>query len=216
MEIPSDLTSTERWPVQGRQGFKLKEALRFGPYEAVSIERSWVRGGDVVAHAFEGNRRMQQYTFQLREGQVDQWLVSCEAYLYKSTLHAPIVDAELRNRSEVNCYLSAVDRSAESWLLALESQRERPLGGRLSREGGESFHVVGTRQLDRGLPMVETTGYRISDKAQPIGAVKVIGSGAVRLQPTIQSDRRGLFAAAAAALLLLEDLRAHLPEEMVG
>jgi hypothetical protein len=64
--------------------------------------------------------------------------------------------------------------------------------------------------------MVETTGYRISDKAQPIGAVKVIGSGAVRLQPTIQSDRRGLFAAAAAALLLLEDLRAHLPEEMVG
>lgn len=209
MPVPDSLASAERMPVQGRQGWKIKEHLRFGAFEAHTIDRSWVRGSDLQVLIFEGNRRKQQYTFLLRERTADRWRVSCNAYLRKRTLHIGIGEADLLNRSEMGCRLHALGDPEAAWALRLDERGERPLEGHLSR-GNDQWAVRGTRKLAGGLPAESTTGYQIGEADHPMGAVEVIGNGAVWLDASVTPDQRGVLAATAAALLLLEELRDHL------
>lgn len=214
MPLPQALSASERLPVQGRQGMKIREHMHFGPYEAIDIDRSWTRGSDLQVLAYKGNRRNQQYAFVLREGGVSRWRVACDVFLRVHAVRTPVVDVDVTNRSELECSLHAIDQPAEAWRLSLEEKGERPLEGVLLGEGLH-FEVRGTRHLEKGLPAEATTGYQVTDAAQPVGAVEVIGSGAVWLHEAVQPAQRGVLAATATALLLLEDLRAHLPADAV-
>jgi len=62
------------------------------------------------------------------------------------------------------------------------------------------------------LPAGQTTGYELRSGDRVVGAVEVIGGGAVRLRPELGATERAVLAATAAALLLLEDLRATLED----
>jgi len=212
MPVPDALSATERLPVQGRQGWKIKEHLRFGAYQAHAIDRSWVRGGDVQILAYDGSKRKQYYTFVLREGQIDRWRVSCEAFLRRQALSTGVADVELKNRSELECRLFSLEDPSEEWLLALTERGERPLTGSLSK-GSTKLEVQGTRALQQGTRADATTGYQVLDAGQPVGAVEVVNDGAVWLRDEARTDRRGVLPATLAVLLLLEDLRAHLPDE---
>jgi hypothetical protein len=209
MPVPDALAASERLPVVGRQGWKIKEHLQFGSYEAHTIDRSWVRGSDLQVIIYEGNRRKQQYTFYLREGTADRWRVSCQAYLRKRSLQGGGTEIDLMNRSEVGCRLHELGSADGSWELKLDERGERPLEGQLTR-GDEQWEVRGTRKLAGGLPAESTTGYEIGGAERPLGAVEVIGNGAVWLHEEAAPDQRAVIAAAAAALLLLEELRDHL------
>jgi hypothetical protein len=212
MPVPDALSATERLPVQGRQGWKIKEHVRFGAYQAHTIDRSWVRGSDLQVLAYDGSKRKQHYTFLLREGQTDRWRVSCQAFLRRQALSSGGLDVELKNRSELECWFFSVDTPTEEWHLTLTERGERPLNGTLSK-GSTMLEVEGTRALQQGLRADATTGYQILDAGQPIGAVEVVNDGAVWLRDEARTERRGVLPATMAALLLLEDLRAHLPDE---
>ncbi|QXD15537.1 hypothetical protein GQ464_000890 [Rhodocaloribacter litoris] len=211
MPVPEALSTAGRLPVQGRQGWKIKEHLRFGSYEARDIDRSWVRGGDLVVNALELNRRKQHYSFTLRKGAADHWHVACEVLLRRGMVDAEVVDVVFADRSELACTLDAIDREAARWTLALAGEYARPLEGSLV-SGGTELGIYGTSALKGGLPAGTTTGYEIVRAGRPVAAVEVISEGAVWL-PETAMEGRDLFAAVATALLLLEDLRAHLPGE---
>jgi hypothetical protein len=214
MQVAPELQDSERLAVSGRQGSKIDEHLWFGPYEATAVDRSWVRGSDLQVLLYEGNKRRQRFTFTLREDGVDRWEVDCHASLVRRVIHTDVVDVEARNRSRLDCELQSLDAAGERWDLALSETRERPLAGFLSHDA-EEIEVLGTRALEGGLPLAATTGYEVRSSGRPVAAVEVINDGAVWLYGTGAGERRSVLAATAAALLLLEDLRARLPEEPV-
>lgn len=227
MPLPDGLAGAERWPVQGRQGWKINERLQFGPYAAVDVKRSWTRGRDHAAGAYERNSREQSYSFSLAEHGADRWLVKCSTSFDRKSVHTPAIDVDLSNRSRLDCALTSRDDSA-TWLLALRETRERPLEGRLSLDSGKlagpastaglhatatnadpppDFLVRGTTALAGSLPTPETSGYLIEHHGRPAAAIEVINHGAVVLDATLEAETRSLLSAASAALLLLEELR---------
>ena len=209
MPLPEDFPPTERWTVEGRQGFKIREHLRFGPYEAASIKRSWTRGRDRGASVLERSERNQHFSFVLRESKVDDWYVKCEAALAASKVRVLGVEVNVDDRSRLNCALTSAGENEETWLLELSEQDENPLEGRL-KNGSEEIVVRGTRKLEKALPAAVTSGYYVVEGGRTIGAVEVINRGAVILDNGLPTARRSLLSAAAGALLLVEDLREQL------
>ncbi len=203
--LPDDLTAGERWTVKGRQGWKLRETLRFGPYEAAGVRRSWTRGRDRGSDVVERRERRQYYSFALREDDVDTWLVKCETAHERGTIRTPVVDVDLRNRSRLSCALTEAEGS-ETWLLTLAEDRERPLEGRLDGDAS-MFTVRGTSNLQKSLPGASTSGYYITSGDRAVAAVEVVNRGSVTLHPSLDSETKALLSAASAALLLLEELR---------
>lgn len=214
MPVSESLDAVEPMLVTGRQAQKIKTSLSFGPFEAVEIDRSWVKGSDVQKGAFEAGRRSQRFTFLLRDQGIDRWFVSCEASLQRSAVNTEVVDVEIQNRSKATCYLTPQPDLSITWILALSERGDRPLEGELTNKA-ITLAVTGTRKLKGGLPSQTETGFEFRKDERVVAAVEVINRGAVWLSEDTTVDR-DVLAAAMAALLLLEDLRAHLPEYLSG
>lgn len=211
MQLPQTLAAAQRMPVEGRQGWKLNERLHFGPFEAHDVRRSWTRGRDGRILVVSGSRRDQRYSFVLREGGQDHWRAECQAGLAVVSIDAGVVEIEPTNRSALDCRMQSLREPAEYWQLVLAESRERPLSGTM-RGRETTLEVKGTNRFERGLPTQMTTGYEIADAQRTLAAVEVVNSGAVWLQSDLDPARRNVLSAAAAALLLLEDLRETLPD----
>jgi hypothetical protein len=205
--LPAELATAERMPVSGRQGLILKPRLRFGPYAAESISRSWTRGRDRGGTALaRHSERRQTYRFILQEGETPHWFVACRASVERVRIDVG-GGFEIRPGDEAAlfCNLQSVEDRLEAWELELREQHGRPLSGSLTAGGGQ-FDVVGTDRIDGALPLGSTTGYQLRGREGIVAAVEVMNRGAVWLHAGLNPDQRPLLAAAAAALLLLEDL----------
>jgi hypothetical protein len=210
MELPGELAATERLAVTGRQGWTATRAVRFGAYEAAAVDRSWTWGNDLQINEYERNRRRQGYAFTLRAGAEGAWRVECDARLLVRGVTVRGVTIEGENRSSLECEVKPEGVTSGSWRLALAEQGEKPLAGTLAGPGG-SFAVAGTNQLQgTPLPAGQATGYRFERGGRVHGAVEVINDGAVWLHGATEVRELAVLAAAATALLLLEDLRATL------
>ncbi len=209
MPVPKELEA-ERLSVRGRQGSRINQSVSFGGFQVSSIDRSWVRGPDwVLMETLESNRRRQQFNFSITEDGSTVWESFCEATLRKKSVRTDIVDIEFEDKSELSCSLKNVESLSSRWTLELKSTDERPISGTLSSPT-TSWVVSGTNKLERGLPLDEATGYEISGHGNQSVFVEVIGNGVVWM-PALEGDMRMAAGATAAALLLFEDLRAHLP-----
>lgn len=209
MPVPDTLSAAPRMVVQGRQGLRINQRLRFGPFEAHEVSRSWTRGRGLQVLTVSENRRRQRYAFTLRESGQDHWRVECEVTLLTQGLEAGGVEITPINRSRLECQLQSLADPSERWNLELAERHERPLAGAV-RGGGRALEVQGTNRLDHGYPTDRTTGYEIAERGRHLAAVEVINSGAVWLQPDLDPAQRSLLSAVAAAMLLLEDLRESL------
>jgi hypothetical protein len=210
LPLPETLSTAERMPVSGRQGFRIKQRLRFGPYQAHRVTRSGTQGRDrgTTETARETERR-QTYAFTLREGEQDYLYVACHASLARVLIETGVIDLHPADESALYCNLQPLDDASAAWELDLRETLGRPLAGTLSYRDVR-IDVAGTNRLERGLPMGSTTGYDFRDGDEAVGAVEVINSGAVWLGENLGPERRRLLAASAAALLLHEDLRESL------
>lgn len=209
--LPEGLRAAPRMHVEGRQGWKIDQRLRFGPYEAHPVDRSWTRGRDVRVLTVGRSRRRQRYAFTLREQGREPWRVECEAFLRTRSVDLGVVQVEPENASALDCRLRPLGGVGEEWWMVLDEEGERPLRGTL-QDGERVLDVVGTNRLERALPVRSTTGYRIAEEERDLAAVEVVNDGAVWLDPGLTPAERSPLAAATAALLLLEDLRETLPE----
>lgn len=213
MPITAELGQADRLAVQGRQGWKINETITFGPFQAVDIDRSWVRGGDFEFKAYEANSRRQQFSFVMSDNGREQLGASCEVNLGAQTIRTDVVDVELRNRSDVFCSLYPSGMAARDWVMNLQEKGDNPLKGFLEVDD-RTYEVMGTNKLQGGLPAETTSGYTIRTQGRVVAAVEVIGDGAVVLAAGLDEEERALLTATAAALLVVEDLRAHLPSDM--
>jgi hypothetical protein len=208
MNVPESLAGSERMQVSGRQGFMIKQTLRFGPYQTTRVERSWTRGRGIEIRPVEASRRDQRYAFILRDGETDLVEVRCEVRLSRLTIEVGSVDVSPADRSGLRCALTPPDGGLDdSWRLELSESHDRPLAGTLVGSRG-ALEVRGTNRIDGALPLGSTSGYRIDQGGRTLAAVEVINRGAVWMDGDLGADERVVVAATAAALLLLEDLRA--------
>jgi hypothetical protein len=204
MELPDSLAGAERLEVRGRQGLSFRQRIRFGEYETSRVRRSWTRVRDrgATSSARQHDRR-QEYRFIVSEGAVERWSVSCLSTVRAFVLEAGGVEIRPSDESALYCNLQSMQDPETAWELQLREQHERPLQGVLSREG-ERIAVRGTNRSQGPLALGSTTGFEFGEQS---AAVEVINNGAVFLTAELTRERRSLLAAAAAALLALEDPR---------
>jgi hypothetical protein len=209
MELPADLAASEMFTVSGRQGWTSTQSVRFGAWEAKSIDRSWTRGNDLRFNEYERNRRRQGYAFTLNGEASTDWRVECLAGLLVrgATVHG--VTIEGTNRSSLDCELRPAGSDA-TFHLVLAEEGEKPLTGMLNGPA-TAIQVIGTNRMRGGVvPAGFTTGYRFEQAGRALAAVDVMNDGTVRFRAGTDAAARSAIAAAATALLLLEDLRATL------
>jgi hypothetical protein len=207
MPLPETLSATERMPVSGRQGLRLRrQNLSFGPFQAHGVARSWTGGRDRGGSRATHSSRRQSYRFSLREGDREYWHVACQATLTRVTVDAVLVDILPTDESALYCNIQSAEDASTSWEMVLRESHERPLAGTLTL-GNQRLDVVGTNRIEDSLPLGPTTGYELREGGSVIGAVEVINKGAVWMRGELDPERRRLLGAVAAALLLQDDLR---------
>lgn len=212
MAVPAELASVPALPVSGRQGWKLKESLGFGSFQVTAVQRSWTRGSDLKVDVYERNRRRQTFQFQLSENGTELLTAKAQVNLRRQAVDVG-ADLEWQNQSTLEVRFQSTNPALSgSGVLALQEQGDRPLSGTLTW-GSRVIQVTGTDRLaGTPLPLGTATGYLLSWEGREVAAVDVIDAGQVRLANGLEASLRAQLAAAAAALLLLEDLRESLPD----
>jgi hypothetical protein len=215
MQLPDSLTSAQRLPVQGRQGWKNVERLTFGTYAVHDVQRSLTKGSDLFAAipglAYEGSKRRQTFGFTLSGDGNTPWRGAAATNLRRRALDVG-VEIEFHSKSGFTAGLMPDGDPTRAWTLELTEKGEHPLAGSLSHQG-QIITVKGTNRLaGTPLPLGETSGYIFEQAGKPIAAVQVINDGAVWFSPTLDPALRAPVTAAISALLLLEELRKTLPE----
>ena len=212
MAVPPALASAPAWPVSGRQGWKLNEKVSFGPFRVETVRRSWTRGSDWKVAPYEQSQRRQTFGFTLvGEGRE---LLGGE---FQTTLQRRGFDVgfdvDLQNRSALEGQLRAVaGGTSAGWTLQLREEGQTPWVGTVTA-GSVVLRVTGTARLQGSpLPLDQPSGYLISLGDRDLAAVEVIGDGRVRFADGIDPALQPVVAGTAAALLLVEELRATLPE----
>jgi hypothetical protein len=208
--VPRTLLEAHRFPVEGRNGWRLNEDFRFGPFEISDVRRSWTRGSDLEVQVYEGSKRVQQYRFELVDEDDEQWDVSCGAFLRMRAADFEVLEVEFENRAELDCTIAPAEDPDDAWTLSLRGESETSFEGTLS-DGDEDLHVMGINELENALSSGSITGYEIHDEGA-VAAVEVINDGTVWLDSASTDERRAVLAATVASLLLYEDLRAHVAE----
>lgn len=213
MSTPAELATAPRMVVEGRQGLQIGQRLRFGGYRTDEVRRGSVggserRSGDAVGAVFR-----QTYAFRFFRGEEPVAAVECLAGAEAGSRRlGERTEVSAVTRRTLDCTLSPDDDPQAFWRLSLDSDERAARAGTLTR-GAESLHVVETRRLERATPLCcDPAGYVIADRRWSLAAVDVLNAGSVRLEPTLDSARRDLLAAAAAALLL----RGSLGEESIS
>jgi hypothetical protein len=211
MRLPAELSSAERLPVEGRQGWKLLEQLRFGDVLVHRVERSLTKGDDVKVLFFRGSKRRQTFGCAVSERGQPGWQVLAATDLRRRAFDGDFT-FELRNESGFSALLVPAGEGGAEWTLDLREKGEMPLAGTL-RGAGERIEVRGTNKL-AGTPLRlgETAGYVFERGGRALAAVEVINRGAVWLSPDLDPALRPAIVAAVASLLLFEELRPTLPE----
>ena len=209
MDVPADLASVERMPVEGRSGWRASQRAAFGAWEATDVDRSWTKGSGwrigVGAIGGGSDRARQEYAFRFLEDGAEVASVGCLAVGSRGTGTTSVVDVTLGAREALECQAQP-DASAgavePAWDLVLEANRDRHLEGFL-RIGEDRYAVVSTGPGGRFTP-AQAYGFEIRDGERVIAAVETVNEGAVMLAPELVGERRTVVAAAAAALLLYE------------
>lgn len=207
MEVPADLASAERMPVEGRSGWRASQRAAFGPWEATDVDRSWTKGSGwsigIGAIGGGSNKGRQEYSFRLLEDAVEVGTIGCLAMGSRSTGTTRIIDVDVSAREALECHPVAGGEDSEPlWDMVLEAPHDRHLEGFL-RVGETRYGVVSTGR-GGGMTPALPFGFEVRDGDRVVAAVETVNAGAVWIAPEVTGARRMAVAAAAAALLLYE------------
>jgi len=100
--------------------------------------------------------------------------------------------------------------AGEAWTMVLNQRSDEDLMTGYLSSGKENYEVAGTHKLaGTPMPLADASGYVLAKNNVPVAAVDVINDGAVWLSQGLSGSERDGLAAAAAALLLFQDLSAE-------
>jgi hypothetical protein len=214
MALPPSLAAQgTAWPVEGRQGFQLRERIRFGTYEATDVSRGWTRSMSLQLGPYGRYKAGKRFEFTLREPDAPAWQATCATDLDHQSLSTFISEVRLGvtvGLTFKRSFTALLQREGGGtpWKLLLVQGASDPCLHGVLTDGVTSIAVAGTQALEGSpIPLGEASGYVFSVQGEPIGAVEVINDGAVWLLPGAAPDWRSTMAAASAALLLYRELK---------
>jgi len=211
MAIPASLqSSAETYPCVGRGGFTLSEQFSFGPYEVSDVHRGWTTQTAWGIIFFERSHTRQSFEYTLQAPKGVSWQGQAATGVRKSDLKGTVAGGDLTwgIDSDVNFVVRiGQGKKAKAWTLILaEGNRDSTLKGKFS-DGNVSYRVEGSHKLAGSpMPLVDTSGYLIYQGRHLVAAVDVLNAGSVTFDPKLSAAKRDPLAAAAAALLLYQDI----------
>jgi len=211
MAIPASLQDqAEPFPCIGRGGFTLSEQFSFGPYQVENVHRGWTTQTAWGLLFFERSHTRQEFEYTLQGPKGAAWQGQAATGVRKSDLKGTVAGGDLTwgIGSDVNFVVRiGQGDKPEAWTLVLaEGNRDSALKGQFSN-GKTTYRVEASHKLAGSpMPLVDTSGYLLYHGRHLVAAVDVLNAGSVTFDSKLSAAKRGPFAAAAAALLLYQDV----------
>ena len=210
MDVPPELAGVDRMPVEGRSGWRASQRAAFGPWEATDVDRSWTKGSGwrigIGPIGGGSDRADQEYAFRFLEDGAEIGRVGCAAVGSRSTATSRIVDVDLAAREALECRQEGEAGEEEPlWDMVVEATNDGHLEGFL--RVAETRYVVSSTGSGGKFVPSSRYGFEIRDRDnRVVAAVETVNEGAVMLSPELTGRIRTTFAAAAAALLLYDEI----------
>lgn len=209
LAVPASLRATPALTVAGRLGDVRSPSLSFGAWRVTGVSRSWVRGAGLDASvgrvAIDLDRASQQFAFDAAEGGRTPWRGACRTTYRHDGVVVPVGSLAVHERAVLSCTLGVAGRTP--WQLETSADFDRLPHGVL-RLGEDTVHIVGMDRLAGSVPTRGLlAGYVMRVGGAPVAAVEIVGNGTVWLDAHPDASYRQALGAAAAALLLFDDLR---------
>lgn len=194
------------YEVSGHSPRRFNEPVRFGPYSALQMREGSTFSWRVPLPAFDVDRTSKPYDYTMVARDQPPVEVQCRIRAWTAGMgdasHRTTVDLTVMVGPLLACGLRMDDHVVQ----VLEVAREgNGLRGRLQSPWGREYAVRGVYGYE-GTPVTGRlpTGYVIADGGTTLAVVDVLNHGRVHLDRRLDGDQRIYFAAAAAALLLLD------------
>jgi len=210
MAIPNELAMrSEQLICSGRGGFN--EDFKFGAYQVTDVHRGWTRRSACGLWRLERANTQQSYEFSLVAPGEGMWNGQAAAGLQSADLKTEAWGGELAIGilSSQNLVVRLGRSDGEAWTLVLNQRSDEDLMTGYLRSEKATYEVAGTHKLaGTPMPLADTAGYVVAKNNVPVAAVDVLNDGTVWLSQGLSGPERNGLAAAAAALLLFQDLNA--------
>ncbi len=214
MLVPGDLAKVaEEMKVEGRQRFTLKESFTFGPYNVKNVHRGWTKATTIGFFGFSETKAKQSFEFTLQPAEGESWQGKCATGVNREDLKIKdflggTLDWGISN--EITFLANLLQEGAKQpWRLVMSDlgSSKKPQFKGILTDGEQKFAVESTHRFQGSpIPSSDPIGFLISVDGEVITAVEVINKGAVWMQPSLSGALRDALAAAAAALLLYDDI----------
>lgn len=213
MQVDPQLSAqTQAMPVYGRQGWLIKQQLKFGEFTSGPVKRSWTTGYNIpFIVRFSGAKEKLGFSMQGPGGETAE--LFCLGKLREIDL--PVLnkafEVNLKTTDVFTCGLALADQSFEFYSENLnQNPRFSAITGQLKGPGME-FSIRPVGKLQDGQTSWSTTalGYELMQDDQVIAAVEILNDGRVWISPDLTDSQQLVVAGAAAALLLRSSLAEH-------
>ena len=213
MKLDAQLSGIEPMNVKGRQGWQIKQVLRFGEFQAGPVKRSWTKGYD-YPFIIRFTAAKEKMAFDAIDASDRRAGFFCIGKLSEQDFHKfkEYFDINLRTKDVFSCTV-AVEGEPVYDLFVEDLNQNRTSGdvtGAL-RGGGLDIAVRPVWQLASGKKTwdIRPLGYEFADGETVVGAVETVNDGRVWLDDTLEPEPRLVLAGLASALLLRSDLADH-------
>jgi len=216
MAVPPGLKAgSAEFPVKGRTISIFEGSFSFGPYRVVKARRGWT-----PSQSWSGTWRFinykvrsarQNYEFTLLPPSGPAWDCRCTTQVDQQIVKAMggkygEFSMETYGRAGYLCAFQPLDGSGY-WQISMTRPSGQTLYSGVLSGPGKRFSVQGTHALaGTSIPLSDPTGYIFSLPGRPVAAVQVINEGTVWISPALPRPQRDALAAAAAGLLLYQEL----------
>lgn len=205
--------SADPMPVKGRQGFRIRQVIRFGDYTTDRVRRGWVAGYDVpFTLRFRGAREKLRFT-QFGPGEAKAYVVC--ASRFREVEFRPVSEFFGIPLSYQNYFAGDISLGPDqpSWEFVIHN----PDGDFLRSEASAGFARTLGRRIDivairgfKGQPAwlseLAVTGFEFRIEGEVFGAVSTVNRGTVWIDPTVNEELGVVMASLATGLLLRSDV----------
>lgn len=199
---PGLKTNAPEQPTSGMAGAQFRRPVTFGPYQATVTKGGVQSSSKVGAGPWKREGVEQSFEFTFTGGAV-AWTGECS---FDASRHSVIITVS----EEIGFICTLQPEGGTPWQLHLERtiegggwQKQKSLKGSMS-DGTTTFAIAMSRQIEGGsFPMDAPVGYEFRDAGKTqIGAVQVMNTPIVWIDPSLPADQQTAIAAGAFGLMM--------------
>ena len=194
MMIDRHLADVAAMPVEGRQGWQVKQVIRFGKFEIGPVKRGWTKGYD-YPFIIRFTSAKEKLEFETRDGEGRLVRSFCAGKLSEQDFHKfyKYFDINLRSKDLFSCSIAVEGREqADFYVHDLNQNRTSGTVKGMIKDAGHEFEIRPVWHLDSGKKSwdIRPLGMEFVSDGQVVGAVESIDNGRVWLHPDLNSERQ--------------------------